>query len=145
MKVILIKDSVAGKANNVIDVADGYAKNFLIKNKLALPYNEVTKQVHSKNQAQLKAEHERQVAAATRLKSALESVHLVFKLKATGDKVHGSITKKQVLTALAERGITVDPHVFENIHITTLGLSTLPAKLHSEVSAKVKVEVRPDE
>lgn len=143
MKVILIKDCDAGKMNQVIEVADGYAKNFLIKKGLALPINKSTKHAHEQELKRLATKKEAKLNKALALKAKLENLTLVFKLKTTDLKVHGSITKKQILLALKKQNFNIDNHAIGHTQINTLGITTIKVKLEQDVFANLKVEVEP--
>ncbi|TNK91738.1 50S ribosomal protein L9, partial [Mycoplasmopsis pullorum] len=85
MKVILIKDCKDGKANTIIEVAPGYAKNFLINKGFALPYNESTAKTLERKLNELSAEEHERRSKALELKSKLEEVKLEYTLEANTD------------------------------------------------------------
>lgn len=142
MKVIIIKECKDGKVNDVIDVSAGYATNFLIRQKLALPLNSKTEHM-LKNKINNIEVYEKSIKDnALRAKKVIDSLILNFKLKVTNMVVHGSITKKQINKELTKRGLKIDSHLIENIKITTLGITNVKIKLHKEVKAELKVEVK---
>ncbi|MBN3534461.1 50S ribosomal protein L9 [Mycoplasma procyoni] len=146
MKVILIKDCKDGKANQVIEVADGYAKNFLIKNGFAIPVNKTTSQFLDKKIEQIEKQEAEKKQKALELCEEINKVILHFKLKETNNVVHGSITAKKVLKSLEDLGIKLPKHTLEDhVHIVSMGLTVLNVKLHKDVVAHLRVKVEKDE
>lgn len=146
MKVIIIKDCKDGKVNEVIDVATGYATNFLIKNKLALPFNAKTNLMLKNKLASLEAEEEAKRLEATELKYELEKLDLKFKLKETNNVIHGSISAKKVAKAVEEKGFKLPKHSLEeHLHITSLGITELKTRVYKDIFATLKIKVIKDE
>lgn len=144
MKVIIIKPCKDGKLNQVIDVADGYATNFLIKQGFALPVNSKTQ-----NMLDNRVENEKQRQAklldnANKQKALIEGLTASYKLKVTNNNVHGSITRKQVIEFLREHKISVETPSVENVKIASIGISKVKIHLHKDVTAILKVEVKED-
>ena len=145
MKVILTQDVKGqGKKDQIVDVSDGYARNFLFPKKLAVPadaksMNEIKNKEASK---QHKIETERAEAKAVAAK--LEGITLVFEYAAGADsKLYGSVTNKDLAEKLAtEYKITVDKRKIVLAEpVKTFGTFTADAKLYSDVSAKIKFTV----
>jgi len=145
MQVILLKDVKGlGKANEIVNVSDGYARNCLFKKGLAKEssaknLNEVKLQVGAK------AEHERRaLEAAKETKSKLEGQ--TFKIVAkggSGDKLYGAVTAADISAALIKAGYEVDKkHVVLSSPIKTVGTFGARIKLHPQVSCEVNVEVK---
>ncbi len=141
MKVIIIKECKNGKVNDVVDVADGYAKNFLIKQGFALPINNSTKRLLDKKLEKIKEQEVKELASAKAMQQQIEKITLQFELKSINGKVHGSITNKQVTKQLKEKGITISKYALPHIHIASIGITKIVAKLHKEVEATIHVEV----
>lgn len=145
MKVILTKDVKSqGKKGDVINVSDGYANNFLFKNKLAIPANEANVNVNNRQ----KAEEARIIAAETakakEVAKQLEEIGLNFELEmGERGKAFGSISSKEISEELAKLGFTVDK---KNINlakpIKTEGVFVVDAKLYKGVMAKIKINVK---
>jgi large subunit ribosomal protein L9 len=145
MKVILLKD-VKGKGTKgeVKNVSDGYARNYLLKNKLA---EEATagnmKALEAKKRKEAHAEQEEK-EAAIELKDKLADLPVELTAK-SGDngRLFGSITSKQIAEALQkEHGFKVDKRKIElDEPIRALGYTMVPVKLHPEVSGSIKVHV----
>lgn len=143
MKVILTADVKSqGKKGDVINVSDGYANNFLFKNKLAVPASAGNMSV---NNAQKKAEAERIAAetlAAKELARKLEKLVLEMSLEiGANGKAFGSISGKEVSDELAKLGYSVDKKNIELAPIKTVGSFEAQAKLYKGVSAKIKIKV----
>ncbi len=145
MKVILLTDVRAqGKKDDIINVSDGYAKNYLIPRKLAL---EVTPAVLRDLEAR-KAEKARiaaeELAAAKAQAEKLEGVLVKLSLNAGSDgKIYGSVTAKDVCEALkAQCGIEIEKHRFVlSEPIKSFGTFPVKVKLHADVSGTVNVLV----
>ncbi|MBW0594588.1 50S ribosomal protein L9 [Mycoplasmopsis anatis] len=147
MKVILIKDCKDGKANTVIEVSDGYAKNFLIRQGLALPFNEATKRTLERKLDQLSAKEHETRREALRVKEELENVRLVYELEANIDanfnlNVHGSISTKQIEKDLKNLGFKLDKHSLEKIHLVSNGTHEIKVKVYNDIIAKVYIEIK---
>ena len=145
MKVILTQDVKGqGKKDQVVEVSDGYARNFLFPKKLAVAadaksMNEVKNKEASK---QHKIETER--AEAKAIAKKLEDITLVFEYAAGADsKLYGSVTNKDIAEKLAsEYKITVDKRKIVLAEpVKTFGTFTADAKLYTDVTAKVKFTV----
>ncbi|GLI82956.1 50S ribosomal protein L9 [Rossellomorea marisflavi] len=145
MKVIFLKDVKGkGKKGEVKNVADGYAHNFLLKKGLAV-------EASNANISQLEGQKnkEKQIAQeeldeAKKLKEAMEELQVELKAKSgEGGRLFGSITSKQIADALKKQhDIKVDKRKIEmNDAIRALGFTNVPVKLHTDVSATLKVHV----
>jgi len=144
MKVILLQDvRGTGKAGDLANVSDGYARNMLIPRGLAVeatPQN--IKQLEKKKEAQ-KKQFEEDKAAALELKKKLEEVTVEVRTKAGKDgKVFGSITSKDIADALKEMGFDIDKKKIQlDSPIKATGTTDVNVKLFTEIAGKVKVNV----
>lgn len=144
MKVILKADVKGqGKKGDIINVSDGYARNFLFKNNLAEEATATA--LNSVRVAAAAAEHRKQVekAEAEELKKVLEKETVTVKIKVgeTG-KLFGALNSQQISDALAAKGITVDKKKIVIAEpIKSLGKFTVTVKCYAEVSAKLTVIV----
>jgi large subunit ribosomal protein L9 len=144
VKVILLADVPSlGKKGEVKDVADGYARNFLLPKQWAQPASQA-----AMNALEQKKKAERNRADAARvnaLKRAETMQHLVLTIPSkVGEqgKLFGSITTKHVADALAAHGFTIDKRdVLLDEAIRSLGETTVRIKLHQDVFAHVRVRV----
>lgn len=147
MKVILTEDVTAlGAVGTVVEVARGYARNFLIPQGKAL---EATAgnlaRVESLRVKQTQTE-EREQQAAMSLASRLEGVTLTIPQRVgEGERLYGSVTAAMIAEALATRGFAVDRKQLELPEaIKRLGVYEITVRLGSAVKAQIKVEVIPE-
>ncbi|MCD7035301.1 50S ribosomal protein L9 [Metabacillus sp. GX 13764] len=145
MKVIFLQDVKGkGKKGEVKNVADGYAQNFLLKQNLAIEAtnaNVATLQGQKKKEEKNAAEDLKQ---AQDLKGTLENLTVELKAKSgEGGRLFGSITSKQIADELKKNhGIKLDKRKIDLPDaIRALGYTNVPVKLHTEVSAVLKVHV----
>ncbi len=146
MKVILNQDIKGkGKKGQLVDVSDGYARNYLLPKKLAKEAtNENINIMNGKNDAE---EHRRQVAfeEAAQQKEKMEQVEVVLTAKSgENGKLFGSITSKDVAEALKmQHHIKLDKKKFVMPEgIKMLGTTTVEVKIHPGVVGKLKVTVK---
>ena len=145
MKVILLADVKGqGKKDQMVEVSDGYARNFLFPRKLAKPADNqaVTELKNKQAAAQHKIDVER--AAARETAEKLTALKVIFKVGASADgRLYGSITAKDVAEKLAsDHGITVDKRKISMPDgIKAYGSYDLDVKLYTDVSGKIHVVV----
>lgn len=144
MKVIIIKNCKDGKVNQVVDVSDGYATNFLIKQGFAIPVNAKTQNMLDNKLANEEARQKALLEKAKKTQEIIESLKMPFKLKVTNNVVHGSVTRKQVQEFLRDHKVIVDNTLVENVKIASIGISKVKIHLHKDVTAILKVEVKED-
>jgi len=145
MKVILNQDvKDVGKAGEVVNVAEGYARNFLFPRKLAVEAKAGALEVIAKKKKILEVKGEHAMAEAKELAEKLDAMRVVIHGKTgAGTKLYGAITSQEVADALLkDHHVSVDKrklHIAEPIKST--GNFEIPVKLHHEVSATIHVEV----
>jgi large subunit ribosomal protein L9 len=142
MKVILRENlENLGEIGDVVDVKDGYARNFLIPRKLAF-------EASTKNLSQLEAQKkqleyklEKEKRSAEKQREELEKVSLTIQMKVGEDgKLFGSVTTQMIAEALKEKGFEIDRKTITIPEpIKALGIYTIEIRLHKEVDAKIKV------
>ena len=98
MKVIFIKDlKKQGKVNEIKEVSDGYATNFLIKNGYAVKYTKTSNEILNTSLKNKAIQEENDIKEATKLKQQLEKIELVFNVKSGKDgRTFGTISTKQI-------------------------------------------------
>ena len=145
MRVILCADVKGqGKKDQIVEVSDGYARNFLFPKKLAIPAD--AKSLNEIKNKEASKQHKLDVEKANALEIAkkLESITVVFEYAACPDKkLYGSVTAKDVSEELSKKhGITIDK---KKINLTepikTFGTFKADAKLFTGVSGKITIEV----
>lgn len=144
MKVILRKNQEGlGEIGKVVDVRDGYARNYLIPQKVAYPYAPGYLKMIENEKKAYQARVNREIHDAETLAGALNGVEITMEVQAgEEDKLFGSVTSQMIAEKLAEKGIEVDRRRIElEEPIKMLGTYKVPVKLHQQVSAEVTVNV----
>lgn len=146
MKIILLQDvKPHGKAGDIVEVNDGYAKNFLIPKKMA---KAATKDAQNERKQKLANEEKRlaeEKAAALEMHKQLNGKTVSVKVKCFEGKMYGSVTTQDVATALAEIGFTVDKKkITLPATIKNTGLYDVEVWCYKETVAKIKIDVIPE-
>lgn len=148
MEVILREDiEKLGNRGQVVKVAPGYARNFLLPKRLAVAATDANKKiVEQERQAHLRKEAKLQ-SEAQDLANLMHGVSVTIAQKAgENDQLFGSVTSKDVADALAVKGYTVDRRkVHLDEPIKQLGEYKVPVKLHKDVTAEITVVVSKEE
>ncbi len=145
MKVILKEDvQDLGTIGTVLDVADGYGRNYLIPRKLAVEANpkNIRQFEHEKKMILAKARKVR--LSAEQLSAKLSGMTLNIEARAgEEDKLFGSVTTKDIAEAIAQQGVEIDRRkIILDEPIKRIGTYTVTVKLHQDVTASVTVEVK---
>ena len=145
MKVVLNQDVKGiGKKLDVVNVSEGYARNYLIPRNLAKPADNKSLSEANTKKAAIKFKQDTERELAAKKKAQIEQVTLEFKLKtAEGGKLFGSVTSKEISDELkAKSGIEVDKKkiVLEDA-IKMIGAYTAKVKLYEGIIANLKVNV----
>ena len=143
MKVIFIKDlKKQGKVNDVKEVSDGYAINYLIKNGYAVKYTKTSSNILDKDLKNKKKQEEIEIENANKIKKELEKLVLEFKVKANNGKVFGSVSNKQICDELLKKGYKIDKKNIDNKQsISSLGMHVIKINLHKKVSCDLRVQL----
>ena len=146
MKVILTADvSPLGKSGELKDVANGYARNYLIPNRLAVPasggaYRAWQHDIASREDQRRREREEAEIAA-----QRISSTTLTMGVKVgEGGKLYGSITAKDIADALARRGFEVDRHRIDlDEPLRQLGTYKVAVRVAPEMVSEVTIAVEP--
>ncbi|MBV8113963.1 MAG: 50S ribosomal protein L9 [Silvibacterium sp.] len=148
MEVILKEDiNNLGHRGDVVKVADGYGRNFLLPKKLAMEATSANKAVIEQMKASAIRKSAKEKSEAEALVGQLNNVSLVFERKVgEHDQLFGSVTSADIAHALETKGFNIDRRkVHLEDPLKQLGEFHIPVKLHREVTAHVAVTVKADE
>lgn len=148
MQIILQEDvEKLGNRGQVVEVAEGYARNFLLPRKLALEASPGNMKRLEKMRAAFAKKAAVEIADAQKLGELLASVSLEISRKSgENDQLFGSVTSGDISEALAAKGYTIDKRKIQLAEpIKSIGNFDIPVKLHREVSATVKLAVNKEE
>ena len=144
MKVILLKDvKKQGKKDEIIEVSDGYAMNYLIKNGLAVAATKTSTKILSKELDDRKVAEEAFVKEMEAMRDKIVRENIMFKVK-TGamDKVFGNISSKQIADYLNKLGYKVDKKQIQiDSPIDTLGVHNVTLELHKKVRFNIRINI----
>ena len=145
MQIILQEDvEKLGTRGQVVEVKEGYARNFLLPRKLALEASAGNMKRLEKMRAAFAKKSAVEIADAQKLAELLADVSLELTRKAgENDQMFGSVTSADISEALAAKGFTIDKRKITLAEpIKVLGEYEVPLKLHREVTATVKLAVK---
>lgn len=144
MKVLLLQDvKGSGKKGDIIEVNDGYAKNFLIKKNMAKQADSVVLREKASQVASQERTKQLEREAAVKKAESLKNKTITIKAK-VGDngKLFGAVTAKEIAEAVTNEGIEVDKkQIILDTNIKSLGKYVVEAKLYSGVTAKFNIVV----
>jgi large subunit ribosomal protein L9 len=144
MEVILKEDVVnLGHRGDVVKVADGYGRNYLLPKKLAMEATAANKAVIEQMKASAVRRSAKEKGEAEALLAQLESISLSFSRRSgEGDHLFGSVTSSDIAQQLEEKGFQIDRRKVQlDEPLKSLGEFLVALKLHREVTAHVKVNV----
>ena len=148
MEVILKEDvNKLGHRGDVVKVADGYGRNYLLPGKLAIEANANNKAVIEQMKGSAVRKLAKEKIESEDLSKQLEAVELVFERKVgENDHLFGSVTSGDIAHQLEQKGFTIDKRKISlEEPLKTLGEFHVPIKLHREVTTHLKVTVKGDE
>ena len=144
MKIILLDDvPKLGRRGEVCDVADGYARNYLIPKRLALPASPS----NLRNIEQIKKRHEaraeKEKIDAQAQARAIEALTVALTRQASEDgRLYGSVSAHDLVAVIAQQGVNVEKRrIALDAPIKALGDYTVPVRLHPEVTAQLRISV----
>lgn len=147
VKVILCQHiSNLGEMGDTISVSDGYARNYLIPRKLAVSVHSASAKQIEHELRRIRKQEEKLRIQLREIAQKLEGITLEVKARAGEDeKLFGSVTAAQIATHLKALGYEVDrKQLLLDQPIKSLGIYTVPVRLHSGVEANLKVWVLPE-
>jgi large subunit ribosomal protein L9 len=134
-----------GQRGDVVKVAEGYARNYLLPRKLALPVNQNNKRQIERERKVAEARDMEEKAAAEAIASRLTALEIEIPRRVgENDTLYGSVTTADIAQALKDKGFDVDKRKIVLAEpLKALGESTIAVRIHREVTAQVKVKVVP--
>jgi len=143
MKVILTSDvRKLGKKGEVKEVADGYARNYLIARGLAVASTEHAMEILEQQKEEEKELDAKRKAEAEELAKKLEKITLTFQVNSKGDRVFGSVSTKQIVEQLAKNGVKVDKRKFVDTYpLSSLGYAKVRVELYKGVIGTINCHI----
>ena len=145
MKVIFIKDlKNQGKVDEIKEVSDGYATNFLIKNGYAVKYTKTSNERLKDDIKLREKKEEEEIKKANSIKTQLAKENLIFEVKTGKDgKVFGSISNKQISEKLSSKGYEIDKKkIVISSPLNTIGIHYVNINLHKKVTCEIKITIK---
>ena len=144
MKVLLIKDVKGlGKAGEIKNAKDGYARNYLIPKGFAIPANQKNLKALERERQIILAKAERLRKKAQSLADKLKEITLtVYRKTIEEERIYGSVSALDIVNLLKEKGIEIDKNqVLLEEPIKSLGTFEVPIKVASDLTVSIKLEV----
>jgi large subunit ribosomal protein L9 len=142
---VILRDHVdnVGKRGDVVKVADGYARNYLLPRKLALPATEANKHWIARERKISEAREGEERVAAEALADRLVALDLqIARRVGDNDTLYGSVTNGDSADLLKEKGFDIDRRkILLPDALRALGESNVPVKLHRDVTAQLKITI----
>ncbi len=145
---IILRETIdnLGRAGQIVTVANGYARNYLLPKKLAYPVTPGNLKVIEYERNTLLKKEAKQKDDAEKVKDLLEKVEISIRRK-VGEHaaLYGSVTNADVAEQLEAKGFQIEKRkIYMDDHIKTLGEFSIPVRLFKDVTAHVKVKVEPE-
>jgi large subunit ribosomal protein L9 len=145
---VILRDHVdnLGRRGEIVKVADGYARNYLLPRKLALLATEGNKKQIERERAKFEAKEAEERKVVEAIAARLSNVEIVI-ARRVGDTeaLYGSVTAADIAEVLAEKGFDIDRRKLQLAEpIKRVGELDVPVKLHRDVAASIKVKVVPE-
>jgi large subunit ribosomal protein L9 len=143
--VVILREHVdnLGRRGEIVKVADGYARNYLLPRKLALLATEGNKKQIERERAKFDAKESDEQRAAEAIAERMANVEVVIARKVgETEAMYGSVTAADIAEALAAKGFELDRRKLQLADpLKKLGQFDIPVKLHRDVTATVRVKV----
>lgn len=144
MKVLLVKDvAKLGRSGDIKEVPDGYARNFLLAKKLALPATNETVRKAEKEKSESAQRVKKEQEKNLELKNKLENKTFTIKGKASNNKLFASVRESEITAVINDKlgsEIEADQIIIEQ-PVKNLGLNEVKLKLAGQIIAKIKINV----
>jgi large subunit ribosomal protein L9 len=142
---VILRDHVEhlGRRGEIVKVADGYARNYLLPRKLALPATDANRKWVERERKIAEVRDLEERGAAEAIASRLSALDVTIERKVgESDQLYGSVTNADIAEALAKKGFEIDRRkILLPDPIKSLGESSVPVKLHRDVTAQLRVTV----
>ncbi len=146
MEIILLQDvNKLGQKDDLVNVKDGYGRNYLIPNGYAIPATSSAKKMHTENLRQRAHKEEKIKIAAQEIATRLEGIKLVVGAKtSTSGKIFGSVNTIQIAESLKEKGFDIDRKniTLPEDQVKEVGNYKAIIKLHREVKVEIDFEIK---
>jgi len=144
MEIILVEDVTGlGNKGTLVNVKPGYARNFLLPRRLAIPATQNATNLFTELQRQRTMQEDKRIAAAREIAAKMSGLEINIAAQANEeDTLFGSVTEKEIADTLATHGHKVEQKlVLLAEHIKQLGLYEIPVRIYGDVQVAVKVWV----
>ena len=142
---VILRDHVEhlGRRGEIVKVADGYARNYLLPRKLALPATDANRKWVERERKLAEVRDSEERGAAETIATRLNALDLqITRRVGENDQLYGSVTNADIGELLASKGFEIDRRkILLPDPIKALGQNTVPVKLHRDVTAQLKVTV----
>lgn len=148
MKVILRSDvEKLGSLGDVVEVKNGYGRNYLLPQGLAMVASPANLKVFELERKKLQAKMEEIRSSAADLAKRIEAAEVKITMRVgDNDKLYGSVTTTMIAEKLAEQGVEIDRHrILLDAPIRTIGEFEVRVRLHADVNAKLVIKVVPED
>ena len=145
---VILRENVdnLGRRGDVVKVAAGYARNYLLPRKLALAVTEANRRQIERERAAAEARELEEKAQAEAYAQRLGQIEIeIARRVGENDTLYGSVTSADIAHALASKGFEIDKRKIQLAEpLKAIGETNVPIKVHREVTVPVKVKVVPD-
>jgi large subunit ribosomal protein L9 len=146
---VILRDHVEnlGRRGEIVKVADGYARNYLLPRKLALPATDANRKWVERERKIAEVRDSEERASSEAIASRLSALELTITRKVgENDQLYGSVTNSDIADLLKQKGFEIDRRkILLPDPIKQLGETTVPVKLHRDVTAQLRVTVAKEE
>src|SRR5262245_37046230 len=145
---VILRETIdnLGRAGQVVKVADGYARNYLLPRKLAYPATAGNMKVIEFERQSLLRKEARQKEDSEKLQQMLDKVEITIRRKVgEQDTLYGSVTNSDVADELEKKGFQVEKRkIHMEDHIKSIGVFSIPIRLFKDVTAHITLKVEPE-